>query len=117
MSYSGLVDTQLRKAFSLAKDLAQVAVFSKKNVTGFNFGTGSVVSAGDGSVTTKVIVTQTKKSRTAVTKTLMVESSDVGELNNYTTVTLDGDLYDVGETLKNTGFIYLLTVSKELKDG
>ena len=58
-------------------------------------------------------VTKTEKKNDVATKTLMVQASDVGTLNDYTKVTLEGVTWSFGAPIKNTGFIYLLTVFKE----
>ncbi len=113
MAYRSLVDTQLRKAFVTVKDLALEAIFQKKNVSGFNFGTGSVNSTNAPPVVAKVVVTKTEKKKSVTTKTLMVQASDIGELNDYAKVILEGETYSFGAPIKNTGFILILTVFRE----
>jgi hypothetical protein len=113
-----LIERELRRAFNLLADTAVEVSFHKKGATGFNFGTAAVVTKDDGTVPAKVIVTKTAKSKEAVTKTVMVRASEVGSLSLYAEVLMDdGKLWRVGDPVVDSGYILVLTVVRELKDG
>jgi hypothetical protein len=118
MRLKPLIDKELKRAFRLLADLAVDVSFQKKKATGFNFASASVEAGDDGDVPAKVIVTKTVRGKEAVTKTIMVRSSEVGSLSLYAEVLMDdGQLWRVGEPLHDTGYILLLTVIRERKDG
>ena len=114
MSYQSKIDAQLRKAFVLAKDLAKPGIFSKKQAQGFDFGTGSVTLAAPVSDTAKIIVTKTVKDKTTITKTLMVQSSEIQPLGLYSTVVFDGETWTVGDSLKDSGYILMFEVFRNV---
>lgn len=109
-----LIDRQLKQAFRLARDLAKDAVFTKKEVSGFNFGIGEVITTPDRLVPAKVIETEASKKKNTLSKTLMVQSSEIGSLNDYAAVRLDGEEWSFGAPIKDSGFILLITVFREV---
>lgn len=116
MSYRASVDAQVRKAFNLLKDLAVDAVLSKKSGADFDFGTGDVNLTSAGNISTKIVITDAKKTskKTNVTeKIIMMKSQDVGDLNLFDTVTVDGVEWKLSAPIKNDGFILITGMFRE----
>ena len=116
MSYAQMADSQLRKAFTLLKDLAREATLTRKSVGAFNFATGSAVVTSDAPVVTKVIPTSKEKlsrDRKTITMDVMLRSRDVGSVTGYATMVVDGVTWRFGAPIKDTGFILLTTVFRE----
>jgi hypothetical protein len=113
MSLHALVENQTRKAFLLARDLAVDATFVKKTATGFNFGTAAVTAGNDGTAVAKVIITETEKEGSKITKTFLVKSSDIGALGHYAEVVIQGLTWKMGSPLKDSGFILMTQVYRE----
>jgi hypothetical protein len=117
VSYNSLIDSQLKRAFNLLKDLAVDATFQKKNVTGFDFNTSTATLAVAPDVVTKIVITgelkKTKESK-VITKTIMCKSKDMGSLNSYSTVVIDGVVWRLGDPIKDSGYILVTTMIKEV---
>jgi hypothetical protein len=116
MSYTNLIDSQLKKAFNMAKDLAVVAVFDKVASADFNFNTASTEIQVSNSVTSKVIVFDGRKApkgSARIIKNIMVKAKDVGDLSTYDVVTFDSFKWTITSPIKGTGFIYVLEVARE----
>ena len=113
MSYRNPLDQQLRRAFNMVKDLAIDVTLTKKTATGFNFGTGSVTATDDGTIITKAVVTKTVKKDNVTSKTLMLKTSAVGNIGEYSEIIIEGDSYVFGKPSDDSGYILLITVFKE----
>lgn len=116
MGYQTLIDSNLNKAFNLAKDLAIDIVLTKKPDPTFNFGSGAAEFSTTQTVNTKAIVVEAKKKaadRNTVQKQLMLKSKEVGDLNNYTTIQLESLTWSIGNIQKNDGFISIVDVYRE----
>lgn len=116
MSYTSMIDGQLKRAFNLAKDLAKSAVFKQKVSSNFNFATGKAESTSIVQPTTKVIEFDGRKQPRGskrIVKSLLVKAKDVGEIAAYDTVEYDGYTWTIVETIKGTGFILVLEVARE----
>lgn len=116
MSYQNLIDSNLSRAFNLVKDLAIPIVLTKKTVPEFNFGTGDAQFGANQTVNTKAVVIDSKKkseNRNTVQKELMLKSKEVGDLTNYATVTINSEVWNLGDIQKNDGFILLAKIFRE----
>lgn len=116
MSYKALIDSNLSLAFNLLKDLATEVVLTKKTVPQFNFGNGNAEFGANQTVITKAIEinsNKTSENRNTIQKELMLKSKDVGDLTNYTTVTINSNTWNLGEIQKNDGFILLVKIFRE----
>jgi hypothetical protein len=117
MGYQSLIDSNLKKAFLLAKDLAVDVVLTKKTNDSFNFGTGEVSSPSSQTVSTKAIIIDSKKTsadRNSVSKEIMLKAKDVGDLKSYSTITIDSVIWTLSGVQKNDGFILLGNITKEV---
>lgn len=113
MSYLNLMDSSLKKAFTLAKDLAVMAVFEKSGESSFDFASGENTTVVDGNVNAKVIAydPEEKKGDTkVVSKVILVRRREVGALSRFTKVTFDGHQWKFGDMLKDTGVILVARV-------
>lgn len=110
MSYSRLLDSELRRAFRLAKDLAVEATFNIKLSGGFNFAAKQAEDFGQAPVKTLIVVfdgVKQKGETKVVRKQFLVQARDVVDLKGYDTVAFEGHTWTVGPILKGTGFIYV----------
>ncbi len=116
MGYTSLIDNSLKKAFNLVKDLAVDAVFTKKVTPSFNFNTASAEFGTNQTVSTKVVIVdinKVSKDRSATKKQLLVKSKDIGDINQYTTVSINAVTWNIGEITKGNGFINLVNIYRE----
>ena len=111
MSYSKLVDSQLKKAFNLMKDLATPATFNMKVSGSFNFGAKAPEDFEAAPVQTKIVVYDGKRAKgdgpKVTSKQFMVKAKDVGDLKAFDKVTFDGNTWTVGQIIKGTGYILI----------
>jgi hypothetical protein len=117
MSYAGMVDGQLRKAFVMLKDLAKDVVIAKKSISAFNFVTGQAAITTDSSVSTKIVITSKEKisrDRKTVSMDIMLKAKDVGSISDCSTVTIDNVVWKFGAATKDSGFILLTSVYREV---
>lgn len=121
MSYNTLIDSQLIKAFRLLKDLAKDAVLTRKTVGAFDFATGQASVTSSPTVGLKVIPTSKEKysrDRKTVSMDIMMKSKDVGgDISAFSTIAVDGVTWKFGSPLKDSGFILVTTVFREVAVG
>ncbi len=111
MAYQGLIDSQLRIAFNLAKDLATLATFTLKTAGEFDFNAKAAADIADPPVIAKIIVIDGDKRKTEgklVRRQFMVKSRDVPNLKGFDTVAFDGHVWQIGPIIKGTGFILVV---------
>jgi hypothetical protein len=119
MSYSSLVDKNLKRAFNLVKDLATEVTFNKKTIGDFDFATGDAPSETSVPVTTKIVVlknskgSSNKESRNAATMEVMADRKAIGSLTAYDTVTINAETWKIGTAIKDDGYISVLMLHKE----
>ncbi len=116
MAYSAMLTSQVKKAFNILKDLAVDVVFNAKPVSDFNFATGEVVSGATSSVVTKAVITKSSKASSktnVVSRDALFKSADVGDVTLYSSVTHDGEVWNIGETIFNDGYLVMLTLFRE----
>jgi chorismate-pyruvate lyase len=116
MSYQTLIDTNLNKAFNSIKDLAVTVTLTKKINPTFNFGASVTEISSTQTITTKAVVSELEnktKGRNTLEKQLMLKSKEVGDINAYSTITIDSQVWNVGEVLKGNGFIIVVNIYKE----
>jgi hypothetical protein len=116
MGYQSLIDRNLSKAFTLVKDLALDAVFTKKSNLEFSFSTAEMNTPKNENINAKIIVTETKKpanDRNTFEKIIMVKSKDVGDLNWYSTVKFENKTWNISSIQKNDGFVLMANVFRE----
>jgi len=116
MSYTNLVDSNLRRAFNLVKDLASIATFNVTQSQDFNFNTGKPAAVVGKSIETKVVVTdglKSNKDSNSIVKQLLVKAKEVGDIKAFGSVTFEGKEWKISSVIKGTGFIYVIDVSRE----
>lgn len=116
MGYNNLIDAKLKMAFNAIKDLAKDAVLTKKNAASFNFGTGSTELSGTETISTKIVISQTSKkadNRNMLHAEILLKSSEVGDLNSYSTISFDSQTWTFGQIPKNDGFIVMANIYRE----
>ena len=120
MSYKNLIDSNLRRAFILVRDLAEDVTFNLKEVIDFDFSTGNVVENPQTTVIVKAVVITSKKesrdvkgSRNTDSVELMFSTRDVGDLTMYDTVIIAGNEWNLGKRIKSDGYITLVELYRE----
>lgn len=117
MSYKNLIDNALLKAFNLSKDLASFGVFVKKTTPSFNFANATAEFLASNTITTKCVDISTKKTSTnsnTINKTIIVKTKDVGDLNLYSTVSIENKTWSISQVQKNDGFISMIDIYREV---
>jgi hypothetical protein len=113
MGYNNVIDKSLTRAFNLLKDLAEDMVFNKKNISDFDFGSGTA-SLTSQYVPIKAIVIATSKetATSSVKKQVMLRISEVGDLGAYDSLTYNNETWRIGSVIKSNGFISVVEVFK-----
>ncbi len=120
MSYTNLIDSQLRRAFNLVKDLATVAVFKRVTSANFDFNAAETQITTATPTTTKIVIfdgAKQPKGASRIVKNILVKAKEVGDVSAYDTVTFDGKDWSVINTIKGTGFIFVLEIAREAPNG
>jgi len=117
MGYKALVNSQVRSAFNLIKDLAEDVTFVKKLDSSFNFNTLEAKVSSSVSVITKAVVTESKKvseEHNAMNKLVMLKTQDIGDITAYDTLVLNGQNWKIGTSILSDGFVTIAEIHKEV---
>ena len=115
MSYAQLVENSVRLAFNQLKDLAVDAVLARRVSGTFDFTTMSSAEI-TAPVVIKVILTDSQKVaklRNTRRQIFMCKTSDVGDLNQFETLTINGVVWKIASVDKNDGYVSVATIVKE----
>ena len=123
MGFKSLINSNIRKAFNTAKDLAMDVTLTNTRATGFDFGSGSPTLVATAPVYIKgILVTERQRkdnpspgSSTLGTTSMemMFKAADVPEPSLYDTVTTrDGRSWRIVEPYSNDGYIATVTLAK-----
>lgn len=116
MSYKNLINNSLNRTFNLVKDLAEEVILTKRNTADFDFETGQLTSSTTTTLTIKSVVIDIKKpssDRSTVSKQLLFKTIEVDDINQYSTVQIKTDVFNIGEIVRNDGFVSLINIYKE----
>ena len=125
MQLNALIDGNLRTAFKLLGDKTVPVTFNLRSVGAFDFSTATYAVGTD--ITTQVVVDaviidDNKKSlksgkdsekRNIAESEIMVKKQDLGELEQYDTVTINSVVWGIGVPIKNDGHIIILKLHRE----
>lgn len=114
MSYKTLVNSNIRKAFDLLKDLADDATLIKK-ASEFSFSTGSVVETPSPSISTKVLILEEiskQQHSNFKEKTALLKTQDIGSISIYDTITIKGETFKLGPLITSDRFITAVQLLK-----
>jgi len=117
VSYKNTIDANLKRAFSMIKDLATDAILNKKQSSSFDFSTGDSVNTGNTVLVVKAILINSKKASTTsetVSKEVMLKSKEVIDISAYDTLTINSEVWKIGPVISNDGFLILATVFREV---
>lgn len=122
MGYNSLINGQLKKSFTLLKDLVDNVTLSHSSAS-FNFATGNVTTVASTPkpikgllVTKKRQTTSRSQSELGNTKQVsyLFQSQDLDDPTVYDTITLpNGDVYRMVPPYENDGFLITVNVTKE----
>lgn len=113
MSYKALIDSKLNLAFNKLKDLAEDVTFVRKTVDGFDFSTGLPSIQTDPNLEVKAVVIKSKKEKSADKIQLLFKSNSAEPFSSFSTVTVNGETYQIGDVLAERQYITLLEAFKE----
>ena len=115
MSYSGLINTNINRAFNMVKDLAIEVSLSKKSSASFDFGTDAVTTTATTVLTKAVItdVTKTSKDNTVIKKIAMLSTKNIGEISGYDVLSFENTTWRIGPIINSTQFITIAEIYKE----
>jgi hypothetical protein len=116
MGYDSLIKKQVKRAFAAVKDLAKDVVLTQSPPSGFDFATGeaTIPAATTKTVKAMVVVKKRKGDVNAAPMTeLLMNAEDVSDPTIYTTVTIEGIIWNVVPPYKNDGF----TITVEIVRG
>jgi hypothetical protein len=120
MSYAALINTNLNRAFNLIKDLAQDVSYVKKMGIEFDFGAIEASAGTQTSVVIKTVVIDAIKPERVdsghrpVVKQIMLKTKDAPDLSSFDHLVIDGAIYKVTPPVRDTGFVTLAAITKEL---
>lgn len=117
MSYQKLVDANVNRAFNLIKDLASNVTLTRKNDPKFDFASATAKFSGSLTVSTKAVVLDSKKKsddRNTVKRELLLKSKEIGDINEYSTVLINGVQWNIGATISNDEFVTVAEVYREV---
>jgi hypothetical protein len=122
MGYNSLINGQLKKAFTLMKDLVDVVVLSHSTAT-FNFATGTVTNGAAVDKSIKGLLITKKRQSTSRNQqelgntkatSYIFQAQDLSDPTIYDTITLaNGDVYRMVPPYENDGFLITVNVTKE----
>jgi hypothetical protein len=118
MSYRNLINSQLKNAFRMLKDLAIDTTVTRKSDSGFDFSSNSVLKPKDSNVSVKVVIVDEdegngKDQRKVAKTTMMIQVQEVGDINVGDTIPLNGQTYRVGPIINNDQYLLLVEAFKE----
>lgn len=113
MGYKNFLDNKAMLAFNLLKDLADVATFSNTSVSGFDFDSGTVEKSTAAPVTIKMVVIETKKADNTITKTVLCRLTDTSILDEFDTLTFQGQTWNIGDKLSENGRVLMFSIVRE----
>jgi hypothetical protein len=117
MSFKKLLDQKALQAFNMLKDLADTATFENTTVTGFDFDTGNVEKTEAEPTVIKMVVVETKKKDSTITKVVLARLTDTGILDEFDSLTLNGVIWKIGPILSETGQVVSFEIYREGSDG
>ena len=108
MGYRQLIEKQVTLAFNKVKDLATDVILTKKIDVEFNFSTNAITNDSTEIINTKCIInTIIKKSedKERTIKTAMFNTLDIGDINQYATITIGTDTWNIGPKINSDSFL------------
>lgn len=116
MGYQRLIDANLTRAFNKVKDLARDASVAKQKNIEYDFGTGEKTSVIENILFKVIIISSRRDSENKQSEEtqIMFKKESVGELTQNDKVTIDGNVYVVGASVKSDGFISIVNLYREV---
>jgi len=117
MAYRELVKKNVRLAFRLIGDLATGVMLTKKSKNSFNFSTMNVSVKESAPVTARAVIMPSNKAseeHNAMVKNLLLSYEEVGDINAYDRVTIDGEEWKVGPVISTDSFTVTVEIYKEV---
>ena len=116
MSYKTLINSNVRKAFNLVKDLAEDVILSKKTASEFNFSTGEAKLTIE-NIPTKAIITSSDKSAketNIIMKVMLLKTQDIGDISAYDVVTIGAIPWKIGPLIESDNYVTVTQIYKEV---
>jgi hypothetical protein len=118
MAYKGLLNSQVRKAFILMKDLMSDVTFVQKQSPSFDFNADASVLTPPTTVTVKGYLAPRKKKPGAevvlgVEQALLIcKSADVKGVTAFDKITVNGSVWSFDSVQSDNGFTVELNISR-----
>ena len=116
MAYQALINKGLRLTFKMMKDLVTEVVLTKSEVSDFDFSDGETTEVSS-SLITEGIVLETKKTSdksNTIKSSVLLKTEDIGDLNLFDTLILNGVAWRVGTPISNNGFATVVEIYREV---
>lgn len=116
MAYRAIIDSKLRMAFRMLKDLAVEATHTPSTVD-FDFALGGVTSSTSTPITFKVVVIEAQQKSPVTnnqTSTILFKKADFASPKVGDKLFFLGATWIIQPELKDTGHIFMVNVSKEV---
>jgi hypothetical protein len=110
MSYKALINSNVNKLFNLVKDLADVAVLTKKTNVEFNFKTGNT-TADTSTLVTKIIITDVEENSSnikTIKKQCLLKTKEIGDISLYSTITSANKIWKIGPIIRTDRFVTIV---------
>jgi hypothetical protein len=110
-----MIQKEVKRAFSLIKDLAVPASLLRKIPDDFNFETGEVEEDLMQPIAIRVVFVETTKKEYTFEASVMFEAKGIDDINLYDKIVADGIEWKISSKSNTDSFIYTLDVYRELK--
>jgi len=119
MSYRNMIDSNLRIAFKLLKDLVEDIYIEKITEASFDFETNEVVNNIERIYLQAIILDSSKNnSKTnSVRKQCLIKKSDVGTISVGDSFNYKNNIFKIVNSIKDDGSILLFDIEQEVANG
>lgn len=117
MSYRNLIDSNLKRAFSMIKDLATDVTFIRKQGVDYDFNTAAATPSSTSTFVIKAVILDSKKKsedHNTMSKEIMFKTKELIDITIYDSIVIGNDTWKIGPIISNSGFIILANIFKEV---
>jgi hypothetical protein len=117
MSYKALINSNVKLAFNLLRDLAEPVTLTKKLNSSFDFKTGNPVVTEAPSIVTKAVVTDSDKTSSehnTATKLALFKTQDIGDISYYDKISYKNQTWSIGPLITSDNFVTVVEFQKEV---
>jgi len=112
MDLRKVVEDGLITAWNEIGTLKTKMTIVKKSKSGFDFNSGGTIDNPDENITIDAVIFDSKKSKGVEKKEIFFRHKDIGKMNQYSKVMIDGEEWDIGPNIINddgyTKYLYVI---------